>query len=160
MHSHQGFTPAYRLAAFALLALGVVVTNGCDALNTTRSACYPRAGLARHDEKGSALLGSTTIPWTARQPLLFGTAPTNQWVIVRASGEWTAVVNPACGGQPPEFPCNTGIPPFDDFDPDYPDAFRGPVLVKTGHDGTIGDLPMRGLGGGEGIALTKREFRA
>jgi hypothetical protein len=109
MPSHRLFTSLHRLAAFVSLGLGLVVTNGCDALNTTAPPATPVPDLPRHDETGSGVLGSTTLAWTTGRTL-FGTAPENKWVIVRASGEWTAVDNPACGGQPSGLAVHHGSP--------------------------------------------------
>ena len=154
----------YRTRTFALcLRLGCAVAAlaaayACDARTPTAPApALTPATLLRDEESDGTMLGSIDLA-PASGSSTFATIPENKWALVRVSGKWIVKPNPACADQPPNWPCSS-LQPYSGYDPNYPDAFAGPVRVKTGPLGSTDALELRGVGGqDEAVGLTQREF--
>jgi hypothetical protein len=153
--------PSLSRTCALYLRLGCVVATlaaayACDARTPTAPALVPAS--LRGDKSGDAELGSISLTPAAGFSE-FAMIPENTWALVRVTGKWIVKPNPACGDQPPNWPCSS-LEPYSGFDPEYPDAFRGPVrLAAVSPTGSVDVLELRGVGGpDEGIGLTQREF--
>lgn len=146
----------YLRLACAVAALAAAYA--CDARTPTDPALALTPVPLRGSESGDAELGSISLTPTGSYSQ-FATIPEFAWALVRVSGKWIVESNPACAGQPPNWPCSS-LAPYSGYDLEYPDAFRGPVRLATiSPTGSFDFLELRGSGGpDEGIGLTQREF--
>lgn len=152
-HLPRTFTLYLRLVC-AVAAFGAA--SACDSRTPTDPALTPVP--LRGNESADAELGSISLTPTGSYSQ-FATIPEYAWALVRVSGKWIVESNPACAGQPPNWPCSS-LAPYSGYDLEYPDAFRGPVRLATvSPTGSFDFLELRGSGGpDEGIGLTQREF--
>ena len=156
MHRTRTFAFTLRLGC---AVAAIATTYACDARTpTTPAPALHPASLLRDDESDGTMLGSIDLA-PASGSSTFATILENKWALVRVSGKWIVKPNPGCAEQPPNWPCST-LAPYSGFDPAYPDAFSGPVRVRTiSPAGSTDVLELRGVGGqDEAIGLTRREF--
>ena len=133
----------------AALVVTLLLTYGCDARTPTAPAPAPDRPRASAAEESQ--LGSISFDWQAALAPVTE-LPQDNWILLRATGQWQVTRNPACDNQPPSWPCSSN-PPFSGFW-DYPGG-AGPVQVAALHGAIWDVVGMRADGGGNGIGLLR-----